>query len=116
MVFPVIARRVGPARARWLALGAPTITAADAWRLGLVDEVVDDLEAALARHARRLGHLDPRAVAEVKAMSALYETDVGAYHARATTSFALLLASADTRDRIDRFLAGESPWTERGGS
>lgn len=116
MVFPVLARRVGPARARWMALGATTISATEAWRIGLVDEVVDDLESALARHARIIDCLDARAVAEVKALSVVYEDATGPYRAHATDSFAHLLATAGTRDRIDRFLSGGTPWPEGGAT
>lgn len=112
MVFPVVARRVGPAPARRLAMGAVTISAEEAWRLGLVDEVVDDLESAVTRYARRLDRLDPRAVAEVKAMSVVYETAPSTYHAHAASAFADLLATGNTRDRIRRFLAGDTPWPE----
>jgi enoyl-CoA hydratase/carnithine racemase len=115
-VFPVIARRVGPPRARWLALGAETISAAEAWRLGLVDELADDLEAALARYARRFDRLAPSALAEVKEMSMLHEAAPADYQARATAGFARLLASADTCSRIERFLAGETPWPDGGAT
>jgi enoyl-CoA hydratase/carnithine racemase len=116
MVYPVLARRVGPVRARWMALGAPTISAAEAWRIGLVDGVVDDLESALARHARHLARLDARAVAEVKAMSAVYEDATAAYHAHATAAFRRLLYTTDTRGRIERFLSGGTPWPEGGAT
>ncbi len=116
MVFPVIARRLGPARARWLALSATTISAADALRLGLVDELVDDLETALARYARRFERIAPSAVAEMKALSALHEAAPAEYHARATAGFARLLGSAGTSDRIERFLSGETPWPDRGAT
>ena len=112
MVFPFVARRVGPARARWLARGATTITAAEALRLGLVDEVVDDLEAGLARHARRLSHLDARAVGEVKALATEYEQALDGYYTRATAAFTRLLTSGDAPDRIGRFLAGDTPWAD----
>jgi polyketide biosynthesis enoyl-CoA hydratase PksH len=116
VAFPAIARRVGPARARWLAMSAATLSAADAMRLGLVDDVVDDLEAAYARHARRLERLDARAMAAVKSMSAEYEHALETYHARAATAFAHLLATGEARDRIGRFLAGDTPWPDGGVS
>lgn len=112
MVLPFVARRVGPSRARWLAMNAATITAAEALRLGLVDEVVDDLEAGLARHARRLSHLDRRAVGEAKALATEYENALDGYYTRATAVFTRLLTSGDARDRIGRFLAGDTPWAD----
>jgi enoyl-CoA hydratase/carnithine racemase len=114
IVFPVLARRVGVARARWLAMGGHTISAVEAYRLGLVDEVADDLEAALARQTRRFARLDPRAVAHVKAMSVRYEEDIAAYRDEAAAAFAALLASAETRERIGRYLAGGTPWPDGG--
>ena len=114
VVFPVLARRVGPANARRLAMGAATISADEAWRLGLVDEIVADLDAAVARFAQRLQRLDQRAVAAVKSLSGLYESARGDYRVHASTAFAELVASAETRDRVRRFLAGETPWPDGG--
>ncbi|HUF12445.1 MAG TPA: enoyl-CoA hydratase/isomerase family protein [Longimicrobiales bacterium] len=111
-VFPLVARRVGPARARWLALTGIAIPAEEAWRIGLVDELSDDPEAALARHARRWDRMDARALAEVKALSAAYNATPRDYHETAGLRFRQLLESPETRRRIDRFLSGKTPWPE----
>jgi enoyl-CoA hydratase/carnithine racemase len=112
-VYPVLARRIGGARARAFALRAATVSAAEAWHLGLVDELVDDLDAAAARYADRISRLSSAALAELKTLAVLHEAAPAEYHARAMTSFARLLASTDTRERIGRFLEGATPWMER---
>jgi enoyl-CoA hydratase/carnithine racemase len=112
MAFPVVARRIGPARARVLALSAATITAAEACRLGLVDEVVADLDAARARYARQFTRLARSALAEMKTMAVLHDAAPAEYHARATAWFTRLVEDADARERIERFLQGDTPWPE----
>lgn len=112
MVFPVLASRIGAPRARWLALGGAPLTASEAWRLGLVDDLADDLEDALGRHERRLSRLDPRAVAAVKAMARVHDATPERYRAHAVASFHDLRISDETRERIQRFIAGDTPWPE----
>jgi enoyl-CoA hydratase/carnithine racemase len=114
-VLPVVVRRLGPAGARRLALGAATLSAAEAWRLGLVDEVTDDLEPALARCVERLARMDPRALAEVKALVARYHGTPEAYGADAAGRFRALWASPATRERLARFSAGDTPWPDPDG-
>lgn len=110
-VLPYIARRVGVARARWLAISTQTISAADALRFGLVDEVVDDLEAALTRYARRFELLDPRSIADIKELTAALAPTAPA---DAEVRLERLLASVGTRERIARFLEGDTPWPDTG--
>ncbi|MGQ0842373.1 enoyl-CoA hydratase-related protein [Actinokineospora sp.] len=110
VALPVIAQRVGPARARLLALDGGTIDAAAAAAIGLVDEVTDDLEQALARHAKRLLRMDRAAQREVKQIAARMaapdaDTD-------ALRRFAALYDTAGTRARIARMAAGEPPWLD----
>jgi enoyl-CoA hydratase/carnithine racemase len=114
MAFPVLARRVGVPRARWLALGAATLSAAEALRIGLVDQVTDDLEAALEPYARRLLRMDRRALAEVKRLAADHHGPAGVDRADAVARFERLLGSRETRDRLARFASGETPWPEDG--
>jgi enoyl-CoA hydratase/carnithine racemase len=115
MVFPVLVRRIGPASARRLALGAASVPAADALRLGLVDELTDDLDAALERHARRLERMDRRALAHVKALVAEHHAPSAAYLADAADRFRCLLGSPETRARLARFAAGDPPWVDEDG-
>jgi enoyl-CoA hydratase/carnithine racemase len=112
MVFPVLARRVGATRARWLALSGASLPASEAWRQGLVDEVADDLDACVRGHVRRLTQMDPRAIAAVKAMAVASDATPAGYRADAAASFRRLAESEETRARITRFLAGDAPWLE----
>jgi enoyl-CoA hydratase/carnithine racemase len=112
MVLPVIARRTGAARARWLAVGAHVVPAAEAWRLGLVDEVVDDLEAGLAPYARRFERLDTRSIGDLKTLAASLDRAPQGYREDGADRFCRLLASPQTRARIERFLAGGTPWPD----
>src|SRR5205814_4751005 len=79
--LPPVAARAGIARARLLAMGGPTLNADEALRIGLVDEVVDDLEAATARYAARLARMDARSIGAVKRLVADTES-FGAGYAR----------------------------------
>jgi len=112
LVFPVLARRVGAPRARWLALSGLTTGAAEALRLGLVDMVVANPEVALTRCLRRLARLDVRSIAAVKTLAALYGTEPAAYRAAARRAFEQLVESAETQARLRRFAAGLAPWPE----
>jgi enoyl-CoA hydratase/carnithine racemase len=116
MALPVVARRTGPARARWLAVSTLSIPAPEALRIGLVDEVSADLEAALARYIRRFDRVDLRALAEVKAISVALQPNRAAYHEDAVNRFERLASSAQTRERVSRFLAGEAPWPDSGAT
>jgi enoyl-CoA hydratase/carnithine racemase len=110
VVFPVVARRIGVAKARVLALGGAPLDAREAHRLSLVDEVAPDPDAELERHARRFACADPRAVAALKALVAQHFGAPDGYRAAAVDAFRALLASDETRARIRRFEQGRSPW------
>jgi enoyl-CoA hydratase/carnithine racemase len=114
IALPVVARRVGPARARWLAVSTLSISASEALRIGLVDEVSADLDDALARYTRRFDRVDLRALAEVKALSVALHADVAAYREDVINRFERLASSAATRERVTRFQAGETPWPDGG--
>jgi enoyl-CoA hydratase/carnithine racemase len=113
IVLPLLARRIGPARARWLAVSTLSITAEEALRVGLVDEVSTDLEAALARYTHRFERIDPRALAEIKAITAALRP-AHADSEDAATRFQRLASSEQTRERVTRFLAGDTPWPDTG--
>jgi enoyl-CoA hydratase/carnithine racemase len=112
MVFPYLARRIGVPRARRLALGAEPLTADEALRAGLVDEVGDDLEAILGRQARRLARMDPQAVGTFKTLVADHFSPPPAYEEEAADRLRELLSRPQTRGRIRRFLAGQTPWPD----
>lgn len=116
MVFPPLARRIGIPRARRLALGAEPFSAEEALRIGLVDEVNDDLEAALGRHARRLSRMDPHAVATFKALLAEHFPLPPGYEEAAAAQLLDLLGRPETEARVRRFLAGQAPWPDEGSA
>lgn len=66
VVLPFLARRVGLARAHYLAGSTQPIDAVRARDWGLVDECDADSEALLRRQLRRLGRLSKRSVARYK--------------------------------------------------
>ncbi|MCE7002122.1 enoyl-CoA hydratase/isomerase family protein [Kibdelosporangium philippinense] len=110
VALPFLARRVGVAKARLLALDGVAIDAPTALRIGLVDEITDDLDTAVARHARRWLRTDARAQQEVKAEIA--EMNAPDAEAEALRRFAKLLTTAETQRRIVRMAAGEPPWLD----
>jgi enoyl-CoA hydratase/carnithine racemase len=108
--FMSVAARTGRSRARLLAMGGPTLSADEALRIGLVDEIVDDLEAAAARYALRLGRMDPRAIAAIKRLVADADPCGAGYAAPARLEAVKLAATSETRERLGRMVAGEAPW------
>lgn len=115
MIFPYVARRIGVPKARLLALGGKPLSAEAALRAGLVDEIVDDgaaLGQALVQYARRFSRMDTRAVGAMKSLVARHFDVPSGYQGDALERFADLLCSEETRVRLVRFAAGESPWPE----
>jgi len=112
LAFPVLARRIGTPRARWMAVSGIAVDAADAVRFGLADILVDDAEAGLARYLRRLARLDARAIAAVKQLAAVHDAEPREYESAALDTFGRLVESADTQERLRRFAAGFAPWPE----
>jgi enoyl-CoA hydratase/carnithine racemase len=104
------ARRIGVPRARLLALGGPTLGAADALRIGLVDEVVEDLEAAAHRYGQRFRRMDDRSVAAIKRLVADHFPCGADYAAGARDEVLRLGGSPETNERLRRFVDGEPPW------
>ena len=112
LAFPVLARRIGAPRARWMAVTGVTIDASEAIRLGIIDMVVDDPEVALARCLRRLTRLDARSIAAVKMLATLHRAEHGAYESAALRTFGQLVESPETQARLRRFAQGLAPWPE----
>lgn len=110
VALPYVAQRTGTVRARLLALDGGAIDAEAAQRVGLVDELTEDLEAACARHARRMMRMDGTAQSEVKAIAAaMGRPDADA---DALRRFADLYEMPTSRTRIARLAAGEPPWLD----
>ena len=112
VVLPVLARRIGWSHARSLALGRIPLSADAALRLGLIDEISDDLDRTQRRHASRFARMSPDALAAVKELSAAEFASREEYTREATRRFAELLATPSTRNRLRRFAAGDAPWPE----
>lgn len=112
VVFPHIARRVGVARARALAIGGDAVDAARAAEIGLVDELTSDVERALHKRLLRLSRMDGRAIATIKRLVAAHFGAPDGWHDDAVFGFASLLGSDATRARVRRLRDGLAPWDE----
>lgn len=73
VIGPYVINAVGPRQARRLALTASRIPASEALALGLVQEVVEDIDAALERWIDELLLNGPGALGEIKALFAQLE-------------------------------------------
>jgi enoyl-CoA hydratase/carnithine racemase len=118
MVLPLLQERMAPQKARWMALSGTRLSAREAGKLGLGDEVVQNsvqLEHALRSVLKRLLRASPRSVSKIKrhcgqvARLDLAEAmEIGAER----TSQDLL--ELETIAAIRDFLGGQSPaWFER---
>jgi enoyl-CoA hydratase/carnithine racemase len=100
------------ARAKWLALGAVSLSVAEALRIGLVDQITEDLEIAVAECERRLTRTDPRALVEIKLLVAEHHGVPESYRSDAVMRLGRLLETPETRSRLARFAVGGVPWPE----
>jgi methylglutaconyl-CoA hydratase len=105
-VMPVIARRVGWAVTRRMALGEAAMTAGEALRCGLVDVVSEDPERELEARLGRWRCADPAALAAVRRVAGPNFVQEEAF-----ASFADLW-SKGAQPRIKRFVEGETPWED----
>jgi enoyl-CoA hydratase/carnithine racemase len=112
LAFPLLARRIGTPRTRWMAMSGVTIDATEALRLGIVDMVVDDPETVITQCLRRLARLDARSIAAVKKLAILLRAEPEAYASAALRTFEQLVESPETQARLRRFAAGLAPWPE----
>ena len=115
VVLPVIAERVGLARARWLALSGETLHVAEALRLGLVDERSDDVSLTLAARLKYLLRCSPVAVARLKRFSAdIAGEPLPAALAAGVARTAADVAGPEVAAAVASYLAGElPPWAVR---
>jgi enoyl-CoA hydratase/carnithine racemase len=105
-VLPHIARRIGWAAARRLALGEACVPACDALRLGLVDVVTEEPEREVSLRLERWRRAEPEALAAVRRLAADgWTTD------DAVRTFTALWNGA-AQARIRRLADGGAPWED----
>ena len=66
-VTPFLIRRVGFQHAYRMTLTTETITAEEAWRIGLVDTLSDKPDDSIRRYLLRLGRLEEKTILDAKA-------------------------------------------------
>lgn len=118
MVLPLLCERMPVQKARWMALSSRSVEAEEALAIGLVDDVVEQLEQleqALRRTIKQLLRASPRAVAQLKRyaseISTLSRVDALEHGAKQTAND---LLDPSTIAALRGFMAGESPaWFDR---
>ena len=105
-------RLIGEGRATWLVMSGERIPAAQAEAWGLVEFVVDDLEAGIERYAGALAKQSPHALREIKQL--LRETRDARNDEREFEAFARCLGSEDGQEGVAAFLEKREPnWVGR---
>jgi enoyl-CoA hydratase/carnithine racemase len=103
-------RLISPGRARWLTMSGERIDAATAEAWGLVEFVVDDLEAGIARYAEPLANQSPHAIGQIKAL--MHATRDQRDDEREVAAFVACLQSDDGQEGVAAFLEKrEARWT-----
>lgn len=109
-IAPFVHRRLGNRLARQLMLSGEKLSAQQALAQGLVDEVADDLPAAVARRISALRRAAPGAVAHTKAL--LYMLNQAPAHdlpAQAAIKFAANLRSSEAAEGLAAFAGKRKP-------
>jgi len=105
-------RFVGPGRANWLVMSGERIGAEQAERWGLVELVVDDLDAGIEQIAGKLAAQSPNALREIKQL--LRATRDERSDELESLAFARCLASDDGKEGVAAFLEKRVPrWAGR---
>ena len=105
-------RLVSPGRARWLTMSGERIPAAQAEAWGLVEFVVDDLEAGIARYVEPLAKQSPHALRQIKQL--FRDTRDARDDEREVEAFVACLQSEDGQEGVAAFLEKrEARWTGR---
>jgi enoyl-CoA hydratase/carnithine racemase len=105
-------RLISPGRARWLTMSGERIDAATAEAWGLVEFVVDDLEAGIARYAEPLAKQSPHAIGQIKAL--MHATRDQRDDEREVAAFVACLQSEDGQEGVAAFLEKrEARWAGR---
>ena len=103
-------RLISPGRARWLTMSGERIDARTAGEWGLVEFVVDDLEAGIERYAAPLAQQSPHAIRQIKAL--YLATRDARSDEREVEAFAACLQSEDGQEGVAAFLEKrEARWT-----
>ena len=100
-------RFVGPGRANWLVMSGERIGAEQAERWGLVELVVDDLDAGIEQIAGKLAAQSPNALREIKQL--LRATRDERSDELESLAFARCLASDDGKEGVAAFLEKREP-------
>ncbi len=112
-IAPFVHRRLGDRLARQLLLSGEKLVAHQALAQGLVDEIADDLPAAVARRINALRRAAPGAVAHTKSL--LFMINQGAaidLPAQAAIKFAANLRSPEAAEGLSAFAGKRKPrWT-----
>ena len=104
-------RLVGAGRAAWLLMSGERISARQAEAWGLVELVVDDLDAGIAQVAGTLAKQSPHALREIKQL--LRATREARSDEEEHRAFVRCLNSGDGREGVTAFLEKREPrWTD----
>jgi enoyl-CoA hydratase/carnithine racemase len=105
-------RLIGAGRAAWLIMSGERIPAEQAERWGLVDFVVDDLDAGIEKIAGQLAGQSPHAIGRIKSL--LVATREQPDYDREIEGFLACLQSPDGQEGISAFFEKRAPqWTGR---
>ena len=105
-------RLVGHGRALLLNLSGDPISGSQAYDWGLVEFVVDDLDAGIERYAAPLAKQSPHAIRQIKQL--FHETRDARSDEREVEAFAACLQSEDGQEGVAAFLEKrEARWTGR---
>jgi enoyl-CoA hydratase/3-hydroxyacyl-CoA dehydrogenase len=105
-------RLISAGRARWLTMSGERIDATTAGHWGLVEFVVDDLDAGIERYAAPLAKQSPHAIRQIKQL--FHETRDARSDEREVEAFAACLQSEDGQEGVAAFLEKrEARWTGR---
>ena len=95
-------RLISPGRARWLTMSGERIDAQTAGQWGLVEFVVDELEAGIERYAAPLAKQSPHAIRQIKQL--FHDTRDRRSDEREVEAFAACLSSEDGQEGVAAFL------------
>jgi enoyl-CoA hydratase/3-hydroxyacyl-CoA dehydrogenase len=105
-------RLISPGRARWLVMSGERIPAETAESWGLVEFVVDDLDAGIAKYVEPLAKQSPHALRQIKDL--LRDTRDVRSDEREVQAFAACLNSEDGQEGVAAFLEKRSAnWVGR---